>query len=74
MSNQALYRGITMEQRINGPQGWYDIAYNNLNDSVRGLIEAGMPVNRALVIAFDESAASKGIKHRIEDEIRSEFK
>jgi len=63
-----------MKQRINGPQGWYDIVYSDLNTSVRGLIKAGMPVNRALVVAFDASAASKGIKHRIEDEIRSEFK
>jgi len=53
--------------KINGHSGWYDLVYNNLLEDVNGLISSGMSKQRALEVAFGESCASKGIKHRIEN-------
>jgi len=62
-----------MTQRIDGPQGWYDIVYIELLNSVEGAIRAGTEPVAALVRVFDDSCASKGIKHRVEDEIKAKY-
>jgi len=61
---------MNTQTKIYGHQGWYDLVYIELKATVEGYIKAGIPVHRSLELAFDSSCASKGIKHRIENEIK----